>query len=215
MAEFSADDLIECYRRGIFPMADARDDPNVFLVDPVQRGILPLAGFHVSRRLARTIRADGFEVRVDSDFAAVIAACAQVAPDRNETWINAPIRALCIELHARGLAHSVESWREGQMVGGLYGISLGGAFFGESMFSRSRDASKVALAHLVARLKVGGYQLLDAQFATQHLLKFGLLEVPRAEYQRRLARALTARGDFAALSVQGGGAVLQAISQAS
>ncbi len=196
-------------------MADARDDPSVFLVDPVQRGILPLESFHISRRLARTIRSDSFEVRIDSDFAAVIAACAAPQLDRKETWINAPIQALCVELHVRGQAHSIETWRNGCLVGGLYGISLGGAFFGESMFSRVRDASKVALAHLIARLKIGGYELLDTQFSTEHLKSFGLTEIPRAEYRKLLGRALKARADFAALTAQGGSAVLQAINQAS
>ena len=155
---FTVDDLIDCYRRGVFPMADARHDERMFLVDPARRGVIPLDGFHVSRRLARTVRADRFEVRIDTAFDAVIDACAAPRPGRMETWINAPIQALCDELFARGLAHSVEAWREGRLVGGLYGVALGGGFFGESMFSLERDASKVALIHLVARLKVGGFQ---------------------------------------------------------
>jgi leucyl/phenylalanyl-tRNA--protein transferase len=195
-------------------MADSREDEGVFLIDPQKRGVLPLDGLHLPRRLARTIRADVYEVRADTAFAQVVALCAEAAPDREETWINPIIERLYGRLHARGQAHSVECWRGGALVGGLYGVSLGGAFFGESMFSRARDASKVALAHLVARLKVGGYRLLDCQFVTDHLTQFGVVEIPRAEYHRRLAPALEAQGDFHRFS-GGGQAALQAISQAS
>jgi leucyl/phenylalanyl-tRNA---protein transferase len=213
---FGARDLLECYARGIFPMSDARDDPEIYLVDPRLRGVLPLESFHVPARLRRTIRKAPFEVRVDTAFSAVVAACATAGPGRFETWINAPIEQMYAELHELGHAHSVECWREGRLLGGLYGVSLGGAFFGESMFSRATDASKVALAHLVARLRAGGYLLLDAQFMTDHLRQFGAEEIPRAEYHRRLARALQVTGDFAAAGAALTGAgVLQLISQAS
>jgi leucyl/phenylalanyl-tRNA--protein transferase len=213
---FPIEELIACYRRGVFPMADARHDRRVFLVDPARRGVLPLDRFHVSRRLARTIRADRFEVRIDTAFERVIDACAAPREGRMETWINEPIQRMCDDLYRLGLAHSVEAWRGGEMVGGLYGVALGGAFFGESMFSTERDASKVALAHLVARLKVGGFRLLDAQFLTDHLATFGAEEIARAEYGRRLAAALKVQADFGRLPahVLGGGA-MQAISQAS
>lgn len=216
MDAFSVDDLITCYQRGVFPMADARHDESVFLIDPERRGVLPLDGVHIPRRLARTVRADTFEVRIDSAFDAVVEACATSRPGRLETWINAPIQRLYGELFARGLAHSVECWRDGAMVGGLYGVSLGAAFFGESMFSTARDASKVALAHLVARLRVGDYRLLDTQFITDHLLQFGAQEISRSDYRRRLARAWQAQADFYRLSTGATGAeALQAISQAS
>jgi leucyl/phenylalanyl-tRNA--protein transferase len=217
MDAFTVDDLIACYQRGVFPMADAREDESIFLIDPERRGVLPLDGVHFSRRLARTVRAETFEVRIDSAFDAVVEACATSRPGRLETWINAPIQQLYGALFARGLAHSVECWRDGAMVGGLYGVSLGAAFFGESMFSTQRDASKVALMHLVARLKVGGFKLLDTQFITDHLMQFGALEISRADYRRRLARAWPAPADFYGLPTTGttGAEVLQAISQAS
>jgi leucyl/phenylalanyl-tRNA--protein transferase len=187
---FGAEALLACYARGVFPMAEAQDDPRVFLVEPDQRGVLPLDRFHIPTRLRRTVRGEPFEVRIDTAFAAVLDACAAPAPGREDTWINAPIRRLYIELHARGYAHSVECWRDEALVGGLYGVTLGGAFFGESMFSRARDASKVALVHLVARLKRGGWSLLDAQFLTEHLTQFGAVETPQATYLRMLAPAL-------------------------
>lgn len=217
MSAFTADDLLACYRSGVFPMGEGRDDPRVFLVEPQVRGVIPLDAFHLPRRLARTVRAEPFEVRVDTAFDAVVALCAEAAPDREETWINAPIRALYGELFRRGQAHSVECWRGGALAGGLYGVSVAGAFFGESMVSRATDASKVALAHLVARLRVGGYRLLDAQFQTEHLQRFGAVEVDRAAYRARLRRALAAEGaDFYAFPAGAGGAsVLQAISQTS
>jgi leucyl/phenylalanyl-tRNA--protein transferase len=213
---FSIEDLIDCYRRGVFPMADARHDRRVFLVDPARRGVLPLHAFHVSRRLARTVRTDRFEVRTDTAFGAVVAACAAPRAGRMETWINEPIQAMCDALFARGLAHSVEAWREGRLVGGLYGVALAGAFFGESMFSTERDASKVALTHLVARLKVGGFTLLDAQFLTEHLATFGAEEISRGDYLERLADSLDVRADFRRMDAYAGGALaMQAISQAS
>jgi leucyl/phenylalanyl-tRNA--protein transferase len=216
LERFSVDDLIDCYRRGVFPMADARHDRRVFLVDPARRGVIPLETFRVSRRLARTIRSDRFEIRIDTAFSDVVDACAAPRPGRMETWINQPIQAMCDALFARGVAHSLEAWRDGRLVGGLYGLALGGAFFGESMFSLERDASKVALAHLVARLKAGGFLLLDAQFITDHLATFGAEEISRADYARRLASALAADADFSRYALGGGGAAaMQLISQAS
>jgi leucyl/phenylalanyl-tRNA---protein transferase len=197
-------------------MADSRRDAAMFLVDPARRGVLPLEGFHISRRLARTVRSDRFEIRVNTAFDTVIEACAASRPGRLETWISRSIQTLCGELFHRGEAHSVEAWREGALAGGLYGIAIGGAFFGESMFSIERDASKVALAHLVARLRVGGFRLLDTQFMTDHLASLGAVEISRAVYARRLATALEARGDFFAAGAQLTGATsLQAISHAS
>jgi leucyl/phenylalanyl-tRNA--protein transferase len=213
---FSIDDLIDCYRRGVFPMADARHDQRVFLVEPARRGVMPLERFHISRRLARTVRSDRFEVRVDTAFGAVVAACAAPRTGRMETWINEPIQQMCEALFERGVGHSVEAWRDGRLVGGLYGLALGGAFFGESMFSTERDASKVALAHLVARLKVGGFRLLDTQFLTDHLSGFGAEEISRADYATRLADALTLDADFGRMNPYAGGvAAMQVISQAS
>jgi leucyl/phenylalanyl-tRNA--protein transferase len=216
---FTAEELIACYKRGVFPMAEARDDPRVFLIDPEERGVIPLDGFHTPRRLARTVRAEPFDMRVDTAFEAVIDGCSAQAEDRPETWINDAIRHLYRELFARGQAHTVECWQGERLVGGLYGVSLGGAFFGESMFSLERDASKVALVHLVGRLIVGGYKLLDAQFMTEHLAQFGALEIPRADYRRRLLEALVAPADFYKLAPAGVGAagegVLQAITQRS
>ena len=216
MERFSVDNLIDCYRRGVFPMADARHDRRVFLVDPARRGVMPLDRFHISRRLARTVRSDRFDVRVDTAFGAVVAACAAPRTGRMETWINEPIQQMCDALFDRGVGHSVEAWREGRLVGGLYGLALGGAFFGESMFSLERDASKVALVHLVARLRVGGFSLLDTQFLTDHLATFGAEEISRADYAERLAQALEVEGDFGRLSLQAGGAeAMQVTSQAS
>jgi leucyl/phenylalanyl-tRNA--protein transferase len=205
---FDARDLLDCYARGVFPMADAREDARVFLIDPERRGVIPLSRFHVPRRLARTVRGDPFEVLIDAAFHEVVLACAAAGPGRTETWINRPIERLYLSLHERGFAHSVECWQGGELVGGLYGVALEGAFFGESMFSRRRDASKVALVHLVARLIAGGYRLLDAQFMTEHLAQFGAEEIPRAEYHRRLTKALAAEADFYAIGslATGGGA---------
>jgi leucyl/phenylalanyl-tRNA--protein transferase len=215
MDDFGARELLACYARGVFPMADAREDSRVFLIDPERRGVIPLDAFHVPRRLARTVRADPFEVRVDTAFARVVAACAAAAPGRAETWINGPIERLYNGLHELGYAHSVECWLDGELVGGLYGVALKGAFFGESMFSRRTDASKVALVHLVARLIAGGFVLLDAQFLTAHLARFGAEEIPRRDYQRRLARAMRLDADFQRLATADGVAALQLITQAS
>lgn len=218
MEAFDAHDLLNCYAQGVFPMADAREDEHIFLIDPQRRGVIPLDGFHVSRRLARTVRKDPFEIRIDTAFSRVVAACAEAKPGRDQTWINGTIERLYAELFAMGNAHSVECWLGDELVGGLYGVSLGGAFFGESMFSRRTDASKVALVHLVARLIAGGYVLLDAQFITDHLATFGAQEIPRLDYHRRLARALDVSGDFygaAGPAGFAGEAALQVISQAS
>jgi leucyl/phenylalanyl-tRNA--protein transferase len=212
---FGPTELLDCYARGVFPMADARDDDRLFLIDPERRGVIPLADFHVPRRLARTVRRGLYEVRFDTTFADVVAACAEASQDRQETWINRPIEHLYGALHDIGHAHSVECWKDGRLVGGLYGVSLAGAFFGESMFSRERDASKVALVHLVATLIAGGFVLLDAQFMTEHLSQFGTEEISRAEYQRRLAGALQTAARFQAAPVYDGDAALQLISQAS
>jgi leucyl/phenylalanyl-tRNA--protein transferase len=215
MAQFDARDLLSCYARGVFPMADAREDERVFLIDPERRGVIPLSAFHVSRRLARTVRAEPFEIRTDTAFRAVVQACAASGPGRIETWINHPIEDLYVDLQARGFAHSVECWQDGELVGGLYGVSLQAAFFGESMFSRRRDASKVAMVHLVARLVAGGYRLLDAQFMTDHLTQFGAKEISRLDYHRRLALAISAEAEFQRAGAMGGAAALQVISQAS
>ncbi|TWB64247.1 leucyl/phenylalanyl-tRNA--protein transferase [Nitrospirillum viridazoti] len=182
--------LLRAYAMGVFPMAESADDDEIFWFDPPERGILPLDGFHAPRRLLRTVRQERFQVSVDTDFEGVMRACGESTTDRPDTWINAQILEAYVALHRQGHAHSVECRREGQLVGGLYGVSIGGAFFGESMFSRETDASKVALVHLVARLRAGGYSLLDTQFVTTHLSQFGAVEIPRAEYQARLARAL-------------------------
>ncbi len=182
--------LLRAYANGIFPMAESAGTGELFWVDPERRGVLPLDAFHLPRRLRRTLRSGLFEVRCDEAFAAVLRGCAAPAQDRPRTWINEEIIRLYTALFEAGFAHSVETWRDGELVGGLYGVALGGAFFGESMFSRVTDASKVALAHLVARLKLGGFTLLDTQFVTEHLQQFGTREIARVQYHRRLAAAL-------------------------
>lgn len=197
---FDANALLRCYAQGVFPMGEARDDARVFLVEPDLRGVIPLDRFHIPTRLRRTIRREPYEVRVNADFARVLDGCAAPASGREDTWINAPIRTLYLQLHAMGRAHSVECWRDEQLVGGLYGVTLGAAFFGESMFSRATDASKIALAHLVARLKLGGWMLLDAQFRTPHLDQFGLMEIAQSEYLKVLRIALSGQPDVEALS---------------
>lgn len=188
--------LIRAYAAGIFPMSERRDDPEVFWVDPKMRGILPLDDFHIPKRLRRTVRQNRFEIRCDHAFPAVIAACAQSGKGRQDTWINAEIEQAVIELHQMGYAHSVECWRDGELLGGLYGIALGAAFFGESMFSRATDASKIALVHLVARLRLGGFRLLDTQFVTEHLKRFGAIEIPARDYLRYLEDALKFEARF-------------------
>ena len=188
--------LLRAYAMGIFPMARSRTDRQLQWIDPEDRGILPLDGFHLPRSLRKTLRRGTFEIRFDTAFAQVMEKCAETAEDRDETWINDEIIRLFVELHRAGLTHSVESWRDGKLVGGLYGLALGGAFFGESMFSRETDASKVALVHLVAALRQGGFHLLDTQFITAHLSRFGAVEIPRTEYHHRLAAALSRHGTF-------------------
>lgn len=214
MDHFGPRELLACYARGVFPMADARDDARVFLIDPERRGVIPLDRFHVARRLARTVRGEPFEVKIDTAFAEVVGQCAVARPGRLETWINTPIERLYNQLHQQGFAHSVECWLEGELVGGLYGVALQGAFFGESMFSRRTDASKVALVHLVGRLIADGFVLLDTQFLTEHLAQFGAQEIPRREYHRRLARALRVEPEFQR-EAMAGAAALQLITQAS
>jgi leucyl/phenylalanyl-tRNA---protein transferase len=190
--------LLRAYAAGVFPMAESADDPELYWVDPRRRGILPLDAFHVPRRLRRVVRGRQFEIRVDSAFGAVLRGCAEATEKRPNTWINDEIVRLYGGLFARGAAHSVECWQRGELAGGLYGLSIGAAFFGESMFSRAADASKVALVHLVALLRQGGYRLLDTQFLTPHLARFGGIEVSRAHYRRLLAEALRYRAVFPA-----------------
>ena len=182
--------LLRAYRAGLFPMAETRDGFRLYWLDPELRGVLPLDRFHLPRRLARTVLSERYRVTTDAAFEVVIGACAEAGPRRAETWINPTIERLFVALHALGHAHSVECWDGTELVGGLYGLAIGGAFFGESMFSRARDASKVALVHLVARLRMGGFTLLDTQFVTTHLAQFGTREVPRAAYRRSLADAI-------------------------
>jgi leucyl/phenylalanyl-tRNA--protein transferase len=193
--------LLRAYACGIFPMAESADDPTLFWVEPEMRGVIPLDGFRVASRLARTVRSDAFTVTVNAAFKAVIAGCASPQPGRDDTWINKRIRDLYIGLHELGHCHSVEVWENDELVGGLYGVSLGRAFFGESMFHRARDASKVALVHLVARLIAGGFALLDTQYVTAHLRSFGAVEIPRRRYCTLLDRAIAGSADFAKLPV--------------
>ena len=188
--------LLRAYSIGVFPMADGRTADDVYWVEPKKRGILPLDHFRLSRSLAKVIRADRFTVTADQAFPRVVSECAAVTADRPDTWINPAIEIAYADLHRRGHAHSIECWRGGRLVGGLYGVRLGGAFFGESMFSRERDASKVALVHLVARLKLGGFRLLDTQFVTKHLETFGAIEIPRTQYRQLLTPALAAAARF-------------------
>ena len=196
MTELKPELLLQAYAVGVFPMAETRDDSRLFFVDPDHRGILPLDDFHIPRRLARTLRQGKFTIRYNHDFASVLQLCAEAAPDRPNTWINLEIERLYNVLHERGQCHSVECWQEGKLVGGLYGVALGGAFFGESMFSRARDASKIALCHLVARLRAGGFVLLDTQFITDHLAQFGTTEVARPVYKQQLQAAISTAATF-------------------
>ena len=199
LVEITPEVLLKAYACGIFPMAESADDPALYWIEPERRGVLPLDQFHVPARLKRTVRQDRYRVVCDVDFDAVIDACAEPAAGRARTWINTRIRTLYRGLHARGHCHTVEVYDGADLVGGLYGVSLGGAFFGESMFRRVRDASKIALVHLVARLRAGGFVLLDTQFVTDHLKTFGAVEVPRKQYHKLLAEALTGEADFAVL----------------
>jgi leucyl/phenylalanyl-tRNA--protein transferase len=191
--------LLKAYASGVFPMADSADDPEVFWVRPETRGIIPLDGFHVPKSLAKVVRQDRFEIAFDRDFFGVIDGCAEGRESRRSTWINGPIREAYGQLFEIGHCHTVEAWREGRLVGGLYGVSLGRAFFGESMFSRETDASKVCLVHLVERLRERGFVLLDTQFTTEHLKRFGAIDVPRRKYEKMLEEAIA--GEAAVFSL--------------
>lgn len=206
--------LLRAYSIGLFPMAEGADDPSLFWLDPELRGIFPLDGIVVSRSLAKSVRRDRFVVTVDRDFDAVLEGCAAAAPDRPETWINDQIRGLYRDLFDLGYAHTVEAYRDGALVGGLYGVALGAAFFGESMFHRDTDASKVCLLHLAARLRAGGFELLDTQFVTPHLATLGAVEIPRARYRKRLAEAVKrpARAEAWASAPLAGSDVLDILS---
>lgn len=188
--DIDVDILLRAYSIGLFPMADSADDPELFWVEPEMRGIIPLDNFHVSKSLAKAIRKKPFDIRYDTAFDLVMAGCAAEAPDRPSTWINQTIRKLYVELHEIGHAHSVEAWEGDELVGGLYGVSLGSAFFGESMFSRRTNASKICLVHLVERLRRQGFTLLDTQFTTDHLKTFGAIDMPKADYAKLLERAV-------------------------
>lgn len=199
--QLTPDLLLRAYAIGIFPMAESRVDPELHWIDPDMRGVLPLDGFHLPRKLRARIRRGDFEVRCNSAFQEVIRGCAEPAENRPDTWINPVIEQLYNELFDMGFAHSVECWQGGRLVGGLYGVSLGAAFFGESMFSRTTDASKVALAQLVLRLRKGRFQLLDTQFTTPHLSRFGVREIPREDYRRLLTKAVSGQAQFYAGAV--------------
>jgi leucyl/phenylalanyl-tRNA---protein transferase len=200
MTEITPQVLLKAYSCGIFPMAESADDPALYWIEPQHRGLLPLDKVHVPGRLARTIRTTDFQVRIDTNFSGVIEGCASSRPGRNSTWINSRIRSLYQELFNMGHCHTVEVWSGDKLAGGLYGVALAGAFFGESMFSYERDASKIALVHLAARLVFGGFRLLDTQFVTDHLRQFGTIEVGREEFHRQLDLSLQSKGDFLALS---------------
>ncbi|MGB1864579.1 MAG: leucyl/phenylalanyl-tRNA--protein transferase [Candidatus Puniceispirillum sp.] len=198
---FAPETLIKAYALGVFPMADAHDSDDIRFYDPEVRALIPLDdsvgnGMHIPRRLLRTVRKQAFRVTIDEDFPAVIKGCAELADDRTDTWINKDIQALYIALHKMGFAHSIEVWDDDRLVGGLYGVALRAAFFGESMFSRTTDASKIALVHLMARLKTGGFHMLDAQFTNPHLLQFGITEISRDAFQEKLAQAIAASADL-------------------
>jgi leucyl/phenylalanyl-tRNA--protein transferase len=201
VVEITPEVLLKAYACGIFPMAESAEDPGLHWHEPDERGIIPLDGLYVSSRLARTVRSDRFEIHVNRDFEAVLDGCAEPQLGRTKTWINRRIRALYRKLHDIGHCHSVEAYEDGVLVGGLYGVSLGCAFFGESMFHRARDASKVALVHLVARLNAGGFRLLDAQYVTDHLRTLGAMEIPKQHYHRLLEAALIGEAHFGALAL--------------
>jgi leucyl/phenylalanyl-tRNA---protein transferase len=201
--EITPELIVRAYRAGIFPMSESADTTDVFWVSPEQRGIIPLDGLIVSTSLRKAIRKSSFTVRVDTDFDGIIEGCATVGEDRDETWINVTIRAVYGELFRRGIAHTVEVWDGAELVGGLYGLAIGGAFFGESMFHRATNASKIALVHLVDRLNAGGFTLLDTQFVTDHLESLGGVEIPRADYDEMLAAALQREGDWGAWDRRG------------
>lgn len=215
--DITPDLLLNAYASGIFPMADSREDEELFWVDPNERGILPLDNFHVPRSLAKLVRQEKFQITVNKAFHDVVVACASPSAGRDNTWISETIESLYVDLHQRGFAHSIECRDKGKLVGGLYGVCLAGAFFGESMFHTETDASKVALVHLVARLKAGGFILLDTQFGTEHLAQFGVIEEPREAYHKRLNDALgITDADFYRLPAElSGKATLQLITQTS
>jgi leucyl/phenylalanyl-tRNA--protein transferase len=194
----SSDLILNAYARGIFPMSEGREDEGLFWVDPEQRGVFPLDNFRISRSLAKLIRKEPYQIKIDQDFAGVIEGCA----DRSETWINDEIFAIYLDLFAKGHAHSVEVWDEGVLIGGVYGVTLRGAFFGESMFSRRPNASKIALAYLIARLNAGGFTLFDTQFLTDHLASLGAIEITRASYHQALRAALAVEANFLRQSQQ-------------
>ncbi len=203
--------LLHGYSIGIFPMAEHRDDPDLFWVDPKFRGVFPLDGFHISRSLARRIRRCGFSISINQDFEGVVDGCA----DRADTWINAELRDLYRQVYKAGQAHSLEVWEDDHLVGGVFGVALGAAFFGESMFSRRTDASKIALAYLVDRLRQTGFQLFDIQFLTAHLASLGAIEIPRSEYRKALEEAIGDSAEFAAEVPQSADGVIQRITQTS
>lgn len=198
MSSITPQVLLQAYAAGVFPMAESASDPALYWVEPEERGIIPLDGFHIPRSLRKRVKQQTYNIRIDTAFNEVIAECAARSDSRKETWINRRIVTLYSQLHKMGCAHSVESWLDGELVGGLYGIRIGAAFFGESMFSRATDASKVALVHLIARLKFGGFTLLDAQFVNPHLLQFGTQAIAKADYHKLLEPALEKDADFKA-----------------
>ena len=216
LLEITPQVLLKAYACGIFPMAESADDTGLFWVEPEMRGVIPLEDFHIPASLRKVMRRNPFEIRIDTAFHRVIEACSEHTPGRKTTWINERIKRLYGELHLLGHAHSVECWKDDELVGGLYGVRLGAAFFGESMFSRVPDASKVALVHLVHRMKAGGFKLLDTQFTTDHLKRFGAIDIPRDEYSELLADAVEMDADF--FPYEGGGtseSILQSFSQMS
>jgi len=216
LLEITPQVLLKAYACGIFPMAESADDPGLYWVEPEQRGVIPLEQFHIPRSLKKTMRKNLFEVTINKAFSRVMARCAEATDNRNNTWINERITRLYGELHELGHCHSVECWNDGELVGGLYGVKLGAAFFGESMFSRQRDASKTALVHLVHRMKAGGFVLLDTQFTTEHLKKFGAIDIPRPVYSEILEDAISREADF--FPYEGGGtseSILQSFNQIS
>jgi len=216
MQQLTTDLLLRAYACGVFPMAESHDSDALYWLDPEERGILPLDDFHIPKRLQRFIRQNPFEIRINTAFEDVMSACAGLNEQRPETWINGTIRSLYTRLFEMGHAHSVECWLEDRLIGGLYGVQLGATFFGESMFHKKNNASKVALAHLVARLKTGEFQLLDTQFVTDHLKQFGAVEIPKEDYQDLLSNALKQPADFHRFPLSSTGSdVLQAITQTS
>jgi len=216
MRGFGVEELLACYARGVFPMAESRTDSRIFLLEPDERGVIPLDGLHIPRSLRRSIRRDVFTITINRCFETVVRACAAPAPGREDTWINDQILALYLDMHQAGHAHSVECWKDGRLAGGLYGVCLGAAFFGESMFSHVTDASKTALVHLVARLNAGEFVLLDTQFNTEHLKRFGAQTIPQMDYLKTLEHAVERDADFFALGEGlSGDQLLQSITHTS